>query len=754
MTRKYAGYLKWSYSLHKDDILLRSKERMKKRDKNTKIWWSAEAAISSFFSRVENILNKSEERNNLDEEKQKKDRIKLLKAIIDIEIIKVENIPESYWKNQIQTMIDEWRWWDIAYIIENWIPEDIKRQETERIQKSQEESLDTWIDYLSDSTANYEIELKYLALKSILKMWIYDEETKKFKSRDKSTISPFPELNQEALANTFGFIKDLSEYINEREAIKNNSEISKAESKNKIKEVRLRYLKTLKVKNLEELENINDFANIYSYFFSKIPILSQEILKQTEWEWRKFDQNSDPQILVDTIDSYWTGWCTANMSFATTQLRAWDFYIYYTKDENNENKIPRLAIRMEWKKIEEIRWIAKNQNIDDYMDGILEEKLKEFWEDWKLYKKQVRDMKLLTEINQKLSKDKNAELTDDEITFLYEIYENIEWFWYERDPRIAKNLDKRDFKKDLSKALNINEEDISSDEKDILQQKNKIKYFHWILDLNLTEIPDNFEFPEIILWDLDLSNVKKIWSWVKFPKEISWHLYLSSLKEVPDNLEFPEKIWWNLDLSNVQTIWSWIKFPKEISWYLNFSLLEEIPDNFEFPEIILWDLNLKNVKKIWNWVKLPKKIDWHLYLSSLKEVPDNLEFPEKFWWNLDLSNVKKIWNWVKLPKKIDWYLDFSSLEEVPDNLEFPKKAWWNLNLSNVQTIWSWVKLPKKIGLDLNLSSLEKLPDNYTPPFLVEWEIIANETIKRELEEAIKKRQDESKKEDDNENWKW
>ena len=56
---------------------------------------------------------------------------------------------------------------------------------------------------------------------------------------------------------------------------------------------------------------------------------------------------TDHMPLVESLKGYNTGWCTAGESTAKTQLQGGDFYVYYTLDENDEYKVPRIAIRME-----------------------------------------------------------------------------------------------------------------------------------------------------------------------------------------------------------------------------------------------------------------------------------------------------------------------------------------------------------------------------------------------------------------------
>jgi len=86
---------------------------------------------------------------------------------------------------------------------------------------------------------------------------------------------------------------------------------------------------------------------------------------------------------------------------ANTQLEAGDFYVYYSKNPaTNENDIPRLAIRMQGNRIEEVRGITESQGIDNYIGPVLEKKLKDF-SDGENYKERLGDMKKMTEIYNK-----------------------------------------------------------------------------------------------------------------------------------------------------------------------------------------------------------------------------------------------------------------------------------------------------------------------------------------------------------------
>ena len=58
---------------------------------------------------------------------------------------------------------------------------------------------------------------------------------------------------------------------------------------------------------------------------------------------------SDYHPLWKSLQGKNTGWCTAGEEVAKSQLENGDFYIYYTKDKNDEYNNPRIAIRMNGK---------------------------------------------------------------------------------------------------------------------------------------------------------------------------------------------------------------------------------------------------------------------------------------------------------------------------------------------------------------------------------------------------------------------
>jgi hypothetical protein len=197
----------------------------------------------------------------------------------------------------------------------------------------------------------------------------------------------------------------------------------------------------------------------------------------TEGEWVKYPRNSDHMILFNSLYGKGTGWCTASgEQTANIQLLIGDFFVYYTKDDEEKYTIPRLAIRMEDSRIAEIRGVADNQNIDSIIANttVLDDKLKEFGAEGEKYKKRSSDMKRLTEIEFKNNQESLLDL--DELRFLYEIDSKIDGFGYDKDPRIEEIRNSRNNRRDLSQIFSCYESEISLTVDELITNKTRYHY--------------------------------------------------------------------------------------------------------------------------------------------------------------------------------------------------------------------------------------------------------------------------------------
>ena len=377
----------------------------------------------------------------------------------------IKELPESYINLQ-KKIARERGYGDVT------VTDEMKEEMLSNVQKEQEKSLDMWIDYLTSDDAMYPMWFKHYAFRGMLKLNKIDKEKGEFGRRSKTTTEPYVELNREVLARVYDtLVKEIG----------TNEEISEEASK--------------------ALENGESFKKLYEYYLTNTGYVNRG--NDTDGLWVKYDQGSDYKPLWESLQGKNTGWCTAGEETAKTQLSNGDFYVYYTKDNEGEYKEPRIAIRMDGKSnIGEVRGVGERQNLEGCMTPIAEEKLNEF-PDKDKYLKKVNDMKLLTEIDNKVNK--NIELNKEDLRFLYEIDSKIEGFGYDNDPRIKEIRDKRNNKKDLAFVFGCKEENIGTKLSDF--ESNDIICFYGDLKFTGANLTDNFRNLQYIIGDASFDNL-------------------------------------------------------------------------------------------------------------------------------------------------------------------------------------------------------------------------------------------------------
>ena len=431
----------------------------------------------------------------------------LRRMYYDKYVIKPVDIPDSYYRHQQEMYFER----GYGYVE---ITEEMKRQYQQQIINDQKASLDVWLNYFISGDAKvYPFWAKYWAFQGMLKLGSYDKEKGEFGRRTKDTVTPFPDLNREALAVSIDLI------------------------------IKMVNKESIDDKELEPLLKSGSFGKIYSYVIRHILNDNKNITKRNIGRWIKYSRGSDHMPLVKSLQGYNTGWCTAGEATAKSQLSMGDFYVYYTLDENDEYKVPRIAIRMENGFIAEIRGIAEAQNLEPEMKEVVEEKIKDFPDKEKYYKK-ISDMEELTKIYKKHKK--GEELTKEELTFLYEIDDKIVGFGYESDPRIEEIKNERNQREDIGVIFNYPKNQIAFKKHEI---KKDTILFYGDLVLEGTEILENAVLPPIIVGSVDMSNVKNINN-VIMPEKIVGSLTLEALVDAK-NLILPKHIGGDLALDSL-----------------------------------------------------------------------------------------------------------------------------------------------------------------------------------------------------------
>ena len=518
------------------------------------------------------------------------EKMKTLKRLyFEKYVIKRENIPNSYYKNQERIAFER----GLGHLN---MDINQRKEIQDEIINNQKKSLEEWLNYFfSEDSKFYPFWAKYWAFQGMLKLGTYDKEKGTFNERTSKTVAPFADLNREALSKSIDLIIN---FVN----------------KEKIDDT-----------DLESIVRTGSFQKIYPYVLKNVLSDNKNIIKRNEGIWVKYDQGSDHMPLVKSLQGYNTGWCTAGESTAKSQLSTGDFYVYYTLNEKGEYKIPRIAIRMEYGRIGEIRGIGKDQNLESEMEKIVEEKIKEFPDKDKYYKK-VNDIKKMTEIY-KIVKE-GHELNPEELRFLYEIDDTIEGFGYARDPRILELKKGRDISKDCSKIFNCNESQISLDGEDY--SSDTICYFG-DLDLSDLKTAEGLTLPQYISGNLHLNRLKTA-KGLKLPQSISGCLDLDCL-ETTEGLILPQRIGGGLSLNRLRTA-EGLVLPQNMGGHLVLYRLKNA-EGLILPQSISGDLCLSSLETAEGLV-LPQRIGGTVHLDSLKTI-EGIIFPNPLTYNIITS---------------------------------------------------------------------------------------------------------------------
>jgi hypothetical protein len=191
--------------------------------------------------------------------------------------------------------------------------------------------------------------------------------------------------------------------------------------------------------------NQENFAKMYAWSMEHFNPIPEELLKKTTGEWRSYPKGSDPSRLTKDISAYSTGWCIRGEATAARYLTLSDLEVYFSEDQDGNYIIPRIVVVRRDNQTQEVRGVAHQENLDPYISGVVEQKLKEL-PDGKVFEKKNQDMKQLTVIENKIKK--GQELTRADLVFLYEIDATIQGFGYQKDPRIQELRQQRDPKAD------------------------------------------------------------------------------------------------------------------------------------------------------------------------------------------------------------------------------------------------------------------------------------------------------------------
>lgn len=355
-----------------------------------------------------------------------------------------------------------------------------------------EKSLDNWITYLSDANEPYPMWFRYYAFRNVLDLGDYDKDSGEFTKRSKGSTRLFPDIDRGALA----YVEEMIEAAKDPTMLERLRKAQKTVALENIPEDQL--VTREKAENFAKLS----FAKQYAEGIKQAGEITPEMREETKGEWVKYQQGTDPTALWASLQNKGAAWCTKGFGTAEIHLKGGDFYVYYTNNKQGKPTIPRIAIRMEGhdKISTDVRGVLDSQqNIEDNMLPILDEKLKEFGSEADVFKKKSADMKQVTALVKK--EEIGEPLTKDDLTFLYEINGAIEGFGYQKDPRIAELRQGRNTEEDMLVIFECTRDEIAHVPSQI-NENTRVYIGEWSMEIfqkirNYPNIKHIFEsFPE------------------------------------------------------------------------------------------------------------------------------------------------------------------------------------------------------------------------------------------------------------------
>jgi hypothetical protein len=660
--------LKNKYNLHQSEEVSVA-TRLQQSRTGEKVPQNPLYQIESYLDRLDNLVNPPSLESNPEFDRKQRNLGMIRNRIYDRYVVKAEDIPEGYWENQRRIKIEKGQESDLAH--GGW--ESFKRRNAETVIADQINSIDRWIDYLAYDD-EYPTALKYWTLRSVLNMSEFDKEKDMYPQRSKGTTKAFPDLNQEALAYV------LDAVANKYKGTADFSSLDPEESK-----------------VFQDLLQRENFPKLYKWATERTKTKNNYDLSVTEGKWVKFEQNSDPELLTTSLHGYGTGWCTAGEAMASSQLEMGDFYVYYSKDDKGDFVVPRVAVRRENNKIAELRGVVEGQHLDQYVNSIVEEKLREF-PDGEEYQKKVEDMKRLTQIDTKIKEGES--LNTDELRFIYEVDDKIQGFGEEDDPRVKRILSTRDVHADLVAVFQCQPEQISFTFEQAI--KGDVLYHYGDLLVENSDVEEELTFPKIVSGNINLkiiNNADKL----QMPEKVGGNVNFKYLMNV-DGLRLPRIIHGSLKMQLLKTTKGLI-MPEKVDGDIDLDSLQEL-DTLVLPTRVGGKLELSSLRTVEH-VTLPTMVGDSVDLDRLSNA-EHLTLPTLVGGDLSLNGIADAEN-IVFPDSVDT-ISLNGLKSV-DNLKFPESIPGSLSLRGLSSGKGLESvLPKSIGRYLYLDGLVSLED--------------------------------------------
>ena len=373
------------------------------------------------------------------------------RLIISKYVIKEENIPENLFR-----YYEDWclkRGLGVINLVDT-VKGDgtfnsaFKYSIVTRVIREQTESINVWLDYLlKGEGSKLPLWAKVWAFQGVLKAGTYNKEREEFSRRRSDATVPFIELDKDALADS-------------------------------IQVIQARYGKKMSTSMLDKLDRADSFRILYG----KLYLANRErLLEETEGIWKEYAvlanaYGKDTRIkLTDDLKGHNTGFPIDGYNH---------LFVYYTKDNNGEYKIPRIAIFKRQDvygktyRYNEVYGIDADFKVENNLQKVLDRQLEAISPNFKwYYRKLESDMRLLDDLYQNYQK---SVLTDEETEFLYELYQPITYadnVMVRTDPRVSKIRRYRNKRADLAVYFNCEPAEIGLTEEDLY--RHQLVYFDY-----------------------------------------------------------------------------------------------------------------------------------------------------------------------------------------------------------------------------------------------------------------------------------
>ncbi len=310
-------------------------------------------------------------------------------------------------------------YYDKYVVKEEDLPNNIDKKAVIEVQKK---SLSQWLEYLSSKETDiYPSWVKYWAFQGMRKLGSFDGIKESYQKRDKNTLAPFVDCNPEIVTKCMDTIMNLVK------GLEINDDIE------------------------EKLNKTDSFKRIYTTFKNRYKKKITSNKDNLDGIWIEYTNTPESiDKMIKSIEDKNTGWCIASHNRADAYAEHGNFYIYYTKDNDNNYTIPRIVIlKSGVDGIDEIRGIEPSENLEQCMIEPLEKKLNEpgFISEYAAEgsMQRVMDLRELYTIGKKTEKGKP--LTEKEIE---DFYTKKFGFGYGQDPMYEKIFKKRNYVEDYN----------------------------------------------------------------------------------------------------------------------------------------------------------------------------------------------------------------------------------------------------------------------------------------------------------------